>query len=117
MLTVERYDKKPEPRAEEIQRNWRAWARANNYTQKETLLVEAGEMGISLEAWEGPVTLEDNRLLYMPPIPRTRGGDILYITDQEYIDELIDTVKKLVLAALAMVQMQPERREERARLN
>jgi hypothetical protein len=79
--------------------------------QKEPILVEAGALGVSLEIWE---SLSEG-LIYLPPIPRTRGGDVLYIADN--LSEMLEIVKKLVVAALAMVQVKEEQREERARLN
>lgn len=113
-LRIEREDKQPEPRTEEIQRNWKLWAQANGFIQQSTQQIQVGEPGVLLEVWEQQ---EGESLIYMPPIPYTQGGDILYITDREHLDSFLEDIKKLVIASLVMVQVKHEQREERARLN
>ncbi|MGB8344100.1 MAG: hypothetical protein WCD86_04405 [Ktedonobacteraceae bacterium] len=113
-LTIEREDKKPEPRAKEIQRNWKAWAGANGFIQKSTERVDAGTIRVLLEVWEH---LQGECLIYMPLIPQTKGGDVLYITEQEHLSSFLEDIKKLVIAALVMVQVKQEQQEERARMN
>jgi hypothetical protein len=110
-MKIERQDKQPDPRAEEMQKNWRAWAQASGFTHTDSMLVEAGGLGVLLEVWASPT----ESLIYLPQLPRTRSEDVLYLT--ENLVDMLEIVKKLVLASLALVQMQPERREERARLN
>lgn len=70
-------------------------------------------LGVLLEVWASPI--EGQGLIYLPQIPRTKSEEVLYITKN--ISSLLETVRELALAALAMVQMHPERREEKARLN
>lgn len=110
-MRIERQDRQPEPRTDEIEKNWRDWARGNEYIQKKSIMVEAGVLGVSLELWESSF----GGLIYLPPIPRTKGADVLYIADN--LNEMLETVKMLVVGALAMVQVKQEQREERARLN
>lgn len=113
-LTIEREDKKPEPRSEEIQRNWRLWARTNGFVWQSTERVEAGALQVSLELWEHQ---QGEQLIYLPPIPYTKGGDILYITEREHLNTFLETIKKLAAAALVMAQVKQEQREEHSRLN
>jgi len=113
-LTIEREDKRPEPRAEEIQRNWKAWAGANGFIQQRSEPIAAGAFRVLLEVWEHP---QSECLIYMPPLPQTKGGDILYITEREHLNDFLEDVKKRVVAALVMVQVKQEQREERARMN
>jgi|SRR5579885_443657 hypothetical protein len=110
-MRIERQDKQPDPRAEEIQKNWRAWAQASGFTHTDPILVEAAGLGVFLDVWVSPT----ESLIYLPQLPRTRSEDVLYITQNP--TDMLEIVKKLVVASLALVQMQPERREERARLN
>ncbi len=110
-MMIERQDKQPELRTDEIKKNWRAWAQGNEYTQKGSIMVEAGVLEVSLEIWGSSF----GGLIYLPQIPRTKGADVLYIADN--LNEMLETVKTLVVGALAMVQVKQEQREERARLN
>jgi|SRR5579872_6695623 len=113
-VTIEREDKKPEPRAEEIQRNWRVWARTHGFIQKRTEPVTVAIFQVLLEVWEHQ---QGECLIYMPLIPETKGGDILYITKREHLNDFLEDVKKLVVAALVMAQVKQEQREDRARMN
>ncbi len=79
-VTIEREDKKSEPRAKEIQQNWRAWARTNGFIQEKTESIEVGSLRVVLEIWEQQ---QSKCLIYMPPILSTQGGDILYITERD----------------------------------
>lgn len=110
-MKIERQDKQLELREAEIQKNWRDCARRNTYMQRDPILVEAGEASVSLEVWASG----DTGLIYLPPMPRATGGNVLYIANT--LDEMLETVKQLVFAALLMIQVKREQREERARLN
>jgi hypothetical protein len=110
-MRIERQDKQPEPRADQIRENWRAWAKVNGYVQKEGILVKVGVLSVLLEIWVSP----SMGLIYLPSISQTKSEDILYIA--ENLDEMLETVKKLVISALALVQVKQEQREERAKLN
>lgn len=113
-VTIEREDKKPEPRAEEIQRDWKAWAGAHGFIQKRTEWVDAAAFRVLLEVWEHQ---QGECLIYMPMLPQTKGGNVLYITEREHLNSFLEDVKKLVVAALVMVQVKQEQREDRARMN
>ncbi len=104
MLTVERSDKKPDPRHDEIQQDWRSWASKNGYTRIESIPVEYNNMNVSLEILENQAQ-EDVYLVYLPSVPRTIGGETLYIVaNQEQLTFTVDATKKLVLVAMLMVQ-------------
>lgn len=109
-MRIERQDKQPEPLEKEIQENWRTWARLHNFTQRNSVTVNAGEMSILLEVWESS---KNAGLIYLPPF--FKGGDVLYIADN--LNEMLKIVNTLVLGALAMIQVRQEQRESRARLN
>ena len=111
-MRIERQDKQPELRKEEIRKNWRIWAKRNNFTQEDPIIVEAGELGISLEVW---ISQGNEGLIYLPRFPRATGGDVLYIADN--LPVMKETVRTLAIAALTMIQVKREQREERARLN
>ncbi len=115
MINIERVDKKHEPRFDEIQQDWRTWARKNGYKGKKAISVKQNDMNISLEILENPKQ-EDVYLLYIPPIPKTVGGETLYIiTNQEQLNFMVDAAKKMVAAAIVMTQEKLEIR--RIRLN
>ncbi len=111
-MQIERQDKKPELHEEEILKNWRDWARKNGFMQENPIIVEVGELSISMEIW---TSQGNSGLVYLPRFPRAIGGDVLYIADN--LAEMKETVKTLALTALTMIQVKREEREERARLN
>ena len=105
MLNIERQDKKIETRVAEIQKDWRVWARENGYAYTDSVFVEQEPMQVRLEVWTHPTMQEDTYLLYLPSIPHTTGGETLYIiNDHERLTFMLDGVKKMVKAALIMVQ-------------
>lgn len=104
MVSIERMDKKPDPRFDEIQQDWRAWASRNGYTKIESIAVEQNAMNVSLEVLGNPAQ-EDAYLLYVPSLPRTTGGETLYIIgNQEQLIFLVDAIKKMVGAAMVITQ-------------
>ncbi|HZS77495.1 MAG TPA: hypothetical protein VFA41_12850 [Ktedonobacteraceae bacterium] len=115
MLNIERYDKQPEPRITEIQPDWRAWAEKSGYTQTSSILVEQDSMHVLLEILENPAE-KDPYLLYVPPIPKTTGGETLYIiSDQEQLTFMMDAAQKMVRVAMLMAQ--EKLRRHKAHLN
>jgi len=114
MLNIERQDKQPDPRDDELKRDWRAWANKNGYTRTSSIPVTHGGMTVTLEIWENPIAQKDAYLVYIPPIPKTVGGETLYIiTDQDYFAFMIESAKKLVAAALVMVEAKMDARKYR----
>lgn len=110
-MRIERQDKQPEPEANQIQKNWRVWAEANGYVQKDRFLIKVGTLSVSLEVWESP----SMSLVYLPSIPQTKSEDVLYIA--ENLGEMLEAVRTLAVSALALAQAKQEQREERAKLN
>ncbi len=97
-------DKKPDPRCDEIQQDWRTWAKRNGYTKTEPIPVAVNNMNVSLEIFEN-LAQEDAFLLYLPSTPRTVGGETLYIiAHQEQLTSMVDAVKKMVTVAMVMAQ-------------
>ena len=114
-MKVERFDKKSDPRSEEICRDWRAWASNNGYTKVESILIEQDAAEVSIEVLES-ATQDDTYLLYLPNIPRTRSSETLYIiTNQDQLVFMVDAVKKIVKVGLLIIQ--EKLRLQRYRLN
>lgn len=115
MLKIERMDKKPEARAEEIRQNWRVWANRSGYAKITSVPVVQDTMSVSLEVFASNIQ-EDTYLLYIPSIPRTVGGETLYIIhNQEQLDFMLDAAKKMV--AIAMLMAQEKRKMQNYKLN
>ena len=104
MLNIERSDKKPDPRLDEIRQDWRIWANRNGYTEIETIPIQYNMMNVALEILENP-TQKDTYLLYLPSIPRVVGGETLYIIDNhEQLRFIVDATKKMVMIAMVLAQ-------------
>jgi hypothetical protein len=89
-LRILRLDKKEEPRASEIAKDWRKWATDNGYIKTTSLPLEQGYMSITLEIWERPLASEDAYLFFHPEIPTTTDTEILYIlNDRDRLDRIV----------------------------
>ncbi len=89
-LRILRLDKKEEPRASEIAKDWRKWATDNGYIKTASHPLEQGYMRITLEVWEHPSASEDAYLFFHPEIPTTSDTEILYmLNDRERLDRLV----------------------------
>ncbi len=118
-MLVERDDKRPDLRLDEIQRDWISWAVRNGYTPKESLPVEYEGTQIVVEVWENP-TQEDRYLIYLPRISHTvgDGGEKLFITGQDRVLFMIDAVKKMAHVALILaMEKWKVRQDQKAQLN
>ncbi|GCE50701.1 hypothetical protein EI42_05667 [Thermosporothrix hazakensis] len=68
---IESYeDGRPDPRAEEIQRNWTLWTEQNQYRLKESLPIIEGDVLVLIEVFEQEEKREqDQYLVFIPQIP------------------------------------------------
>jgi hypothetical protein len=48
-MQIERYDKRPDPRTEEMQKDWRAWATGNGYIQIDAIPIQYEGAKVVLE--------------------------------------------------------------------
>ena len=89
-LRVMRLDKREEPRAGEIAKDWRQWAADNNYIKTASLPIEEGQMQITLEVWEHLFPGEDTFLFFHPEIPTTVDTEVLYIiNDRDKLNRIV----------------------------
>lgn len=118
-MLVERYDKKLDPRADEIQRDWRAWATSNGYFQRDAVPVEYESEKVALEIWDNPAQV-DQYLIYIPRIPHTAGdgGEKLFIIDQDHFAFMMDAAQKMVTIAMILAKEKWKvRQDQNAMLN
>ena len=118
-MQIERYDKKPEPRTEEMQKDWRRWATNNGYVQIESLPIEHEGVKVVLAIWQNPAQ-GDSHLIYLPAIPYAArdGGEKLFIIDHDHFAFMKDAVKKMATMALILAQEKwKERQDHKAMLN
>ena len=118
-MLVERDDKRPEPRAEEIQKDWFFWATHNGYTQITSIPIEYEEAKIMVEVWENSAQ-EDRYLIYLPRLPHAAGdgGERLFITRQDHFTFMIDAVKKIASVAMILAtEKWKVRQDQKAQLN
>jgi nitrous oxidase accessory protein NosD len=104
-MLIERYDKKPDPRTGEIQKDWRAWATGNGYVWTDSEAVEYEDVRVFLEIWENP-DQADRYLMYLPRIPHTTGdaGERLFITDQDHFDFMRESLTKMATVAVMLAK-------------
>ena len=112
-LRIMRLDKKEEPRASEIMKDWRKWATDNGYVEKASIAIEQGYMSITLETWEHPSAIEDTYLFYHPEVPTTTDTEVLYIIhDQEKLERMVGISKHMASDLMKRVQLYAERMRE-----
>jgi hypothetical protein len=118
-MVVEWDDKRPDPRTEEIQRDWLSWATRNGYVQIESLSIAYEDAKIAVEIWENPAQ-EDRYLIYLPPLPHAAGdgGEKLFLTRQERIAFMRDSVTKIASVALILAtEKWKVRQDQKMQLN
>jgi hypothetical protein len=118
-VLIERYDKRPDPRTEEIEKDWRAWAARNQYTCIDSEAVEYEDVRIFLEIWENPAQA-DRYLMYLPRIPHTIGdaGEKLLIIDQDHFDFMRDSLIKMATVAVMLAKEKwKARQDQKSMLN
>ena len=100
-------DKREEPRAAEIVKDWRKWATDNGYIKKESLPIEQGHMSITLETWEHPSATTDTYLFYHPEIPTTTDTEVLYIiNDKDQLERMSGISKHMASDLMRRIQQQ-----------
>jgi hypothetical protein len=105
-LTIMRLDKREETRASEIVKDWRKWATDNGYIKNVSLLVEQGNMSITLETWEHPSATEDTYLFYHPEIPTTTDTEVLYIlNNKDQLERMSGISKHLASDLMRRIQL------------
>ena len=105
-LRIMRVDKREEPRASEIVKDWRKWATDNGYIKKGSLPVEQGRMSITLETWERPSATEDTYLFYHPEIPTTTDTEVLYIlNDKDQLERMAGISKHMASDLMRRIQL------------
>ncbi len=106
-MRIERYDRQPDPRIEEIARDgWRSWADAHGYRctgvydmPKEILPADR----VHVEQWEQG----DGQafLLYVPNIPYTSGAESLYLlSTQREVEARLEELRKIIIMAALLVE-------------
>ena len=63
----------------------------HGFLQQRLEAVEVGDLKLWLELWKHP---QGECLIYLPPIPHTQSGDILYITEQERLNLFLVLLKQ-----------------------
>src|SRR5437660_5340908 len=108
-LIIMRLDKREEPRAGEIVKDWRKWATDNGYIKKESLPIEQGHMSITLETWEHPSAITDTYLFYHPEIPTTTDTEVLYIVnDKDQLERMTGISKHMASDLMRRIQQQQQ---------
>lgn len=101
-MNILRQDQQPDPRAAEISKDWRAWAKGEGYIQDRVVPVSQGATTIRLEVWANPF-VKDPFLLYHPPIPETEGTEALYILDdQDGLEGMLEVTTQMAAMAMAL---------------
>ncbi|HLJ33868.1 MAG TPA: hypothetical protein VKU38_09475 [Ktedonobacteraceae bacterium] len=118
-MQIERYDKRPDLRIEEIQKDWRTWVAGNGYIQIATIPLEYEDARVVLEIWSNP-TLIDSHLIYLPRIPHAAGdgGEKLFITDQDHFAFMEEAARKMATMAMILAREKwKARQNQKAMLN
>src|SRR5436853_7500661 len=114
-LMIMRMDKREEPRAAEIVKDWRKWATDNGYIKKESLPIEQGHMSITLETWEHPSAITDTYLFYHPEIPTTTDTEVLYIiNDKDQLERMSGISKHLASDIIGRIQLHADKMNEKS---
>jgi hypothetical protein len=101
-MNILRQDQQPDPRAAEISKDWRAWAKGEGYSQERVVPVSQGETTIHLEVWANP-SAKDPYLLYHPPIPNTEGTEALYILDDKNgLEGMLEVSSQMAAMVMAL---------------
>jgi len=118
-MEIERYDKRPDPRTEEIQKDWRTWATSNGYVQVDSLAIEYEGAKVVLEIWRNLAQV-DSHLIYVPRIPHVArdGGEKLFITDQDHFAFMEDEEKKMATMEIMIAKEKwKDHQDQKAMLN
>ncbi|GCE46393.1 hypothetical protein EI42_05728 [Thermosporothrix hazakensis] len=118
-MMIERYeDGRPDPRAEEIQRNWRQWTEQNQYRLKESLPVIEGDGAVLIEVFEQQEKREqDQYLVFIPQIPYTSGDSekLFLVNTEEQLHFLLDSLPKMIRVGIILAR--DKMQERRSLLN
>ncbi|MGC8798789.1 hypothetical protein [Chloroflexus sp.] len=102
MLQIVRYDRQPEPRAEDIAADLMGWLAREGYTIFSTVVVNALGQSMTIDVYhhDGP----DPYVLYHPAFPPGGLGETIYLLpDANAMDELLQRAQQMVAVLMTII--------------
>ncbi|NJM06090.1 hypothetical protein HC891_07625 [Candidatus Gracilibacteria bacterium] len=100
-LQIMRYDRRPEPRADEIRADWQAWLTRNGYTLFSSAEVNAAGLRTQIDSYRRNGT--DPYVLYHPAYPPGGLRATLYILpDADALDNLLMRAQQMVATMMTV---------------